>query len=333
VRRRDFISLLGGAAATVWPLAARAQQPDRMQRVGVVMGIDVADAQSVPFLAAFRRALQEHGWVDGRNIRVEYHWTASDIDRMRAIARQLVESKPDVIVAHTTQVVTALQKETRTIPIVFVVVSDPVGSGFVDSLPKPGGNITGFINFEASLGGKWIELLREVVPRTSHVAIMFNPDMAPYADYYWQPFEAAARALDIRPTKATVRSTADIENAIVAIVRDPDGALVVMPDVFSARNENFKLLFAHALRHRLPTISAFRYMTAAGGLLSYGIDNADLFRRVPTYVDRILRGAKAADLPVQLPIKFELAVNLKTAKALGIDVPPTLLGRADEVIE
>jgi putative ABC transport system substrate-binding protein len=302
-----------------------------MRRLAVVMGIAEADVQSASFIAAFRRALQEHGWIDGRNIRVEYRWAAGNIDHMRAIAGEMIESKPEVIVAHTTQVVAAFQKETRTIPIVFVVVSDPVGSGFVESLPKPGGNITGFVNFEASLGGKWIELVKETAPRTSHAVIMFNPDTAPYAHYYLQPFESAARALGIRPATAPVRNAADIEHAITA--REPDGALVVMPDVFLARNENFNLIIARALRHRLPTISAFRYMTAAGGLMSYGIDNSDLFRRVPTYVDRILKGAKPADLPVQLPVKFELAVNLKTAKSLGIEVPPTLLGRADEVIE
>jgi putative tryptophan/tyrosine transport system substrate-binding protein len=332
MRRREFITFLGGAAAS-WPLAAGAQQPERMRRIGVVMGIAEADVQSVPLIAAFQRALLEHGWVDGRNIRVEYHWAGSDIERMRAIAKGLVESKPDAIVAHTTQVVTALQKEARSIPIVFVVVSDPIGSGFVDSLPKPGGNITGFVNFEASLGGKWIELLREAVPHLSHAALMFNPDTAPYADYYKQPFEAAARALGVRPATAPVRNAGDIDNVIVAAAREPDGALVVMPDVFLARNENFKLIFARALQHRLPTISAFRYMTAAGGLLSYGIDNSDLFRRVPTYVDRILKGARPADLPVQLPIKFELAINVKTAKSLRLDVPPMLLARADEVIE
>ena len=229
--------------------------------------------------------------------------------------------------------VAALQQQTRTIPIVFSTVTDPVGRGFVASLPRPGGNITGFINIEGSLAGKWIELLKETVPHIARVALIFNPETAPYWDYFLRPFGTAARSFTVEPMAARVGSTTDIERFMISFAETPNGGLVVMPDIFSAIKENQELIIALAERHRLPTIYPFRFMTAAGGLMSYGVDNSDLWRRAATYVDRILKGAKPADLPVQLPTKFELAVNLKTARALGIDVPATLLGRADEVIE
>jgi putative ABC transport system substrate-binding protein len=233
----------------------------------------------------------------------------------------------------TTGVIAALQRETKTIPIVFVVVADPVGSGFVESLPRPGGNITGFINIEASLSGKWIEMLKEIVPRLTRAALMFNPVTTPYMAFYREPFEAAARSSGIEPIIAPVHSAADIERAFGGFGNRPDTGMVLPPDVFTTAKDNLDLIISLAARYHVPTIYPFRFMVAAGGLISYGIDNADLYRRAPAYIDRILKGAKPADLPVQLPTKFELAVNLKTAKALGIDIPATLLARADEVIE
>jgi putative ABC transport system substrate-binding protein len=332
MRRREFISLVGGVAAA-WPFAARAQQAERMRRIGVLYGGVSTDVQAQAGLTRFTRALEELGWTPGRNIEIEYRFAAGDTDRMATIAKELVELKLDVLVAHTTPVVAALQRETRTIPIVFVVVSDPVGSGFVTSLPRPGGNITGFTNIEASLGGKWIDLLKEAVPRITRAALMFNPDTAPHWDYYWRPFETAARALAVEPIAARVGTTEDIERFVTSFVEVPDCGLVVMADVFMAINVNRDLIIALAERYRLPTIYPFRFMTTAGGLMSYGIDVYDLWQRAPTYVDRILKGAKPAVLPVQLPTKFELVVNLKAARALGLDVPWFLQQRADEVIE
>jgi putative ABC transport system substrate-binding protein len=330
MRRRGFIRLLGGAA--VWPVAARAQQGERMRRIGVLSGNAEDDPQTVMGLAAFTKALQELGWRDGRNIRIDYRFAATNIDRMQTIAKELVGLQPDLIVGHSTPVVAALQRETTSIPIVFVVVADPVGSGFVASLPRPGGNITGFINHEASLSGKWIEVLKDIVPRVARAALIFNPETAPFL-YYLQPFEAAARSYAVEPIAAPVRSAADIERAIAGLGDQLDTGLVVMPDASTGTQHNLDLIISLAARYRVPTIYPYRFMVAAGGLVSYGIDNADLYRRAPAYVDRILKGAKPADLPVQLPTKFELAVNLKTAKALGLDIPAALLGRADEVIE
>jgi putative ABC transport system substrate-binding protein len=331
MKRRQFITLLGGAAA--WPVAARAQQPDRLRRIGVLLGSAEGDPQEQRNLAAFTKALQELGWADGRNIRVDYRSAAGNADRMRTFAKELVSLQPDLIVGHTTPVIAALQRETRTIPIVFVIVSDPVGSGFVASLPRPGGNITGFINIESSLASKWIELLKEVAPRVTRAGLMFNPETAPYADYYLRPFEVAARSYAVEPVAASVRSAEDIERVVASVGNRPDGGLVVMTDIFTSMQLNLNLIISLAARYKVPTIYPYRYMVTAGGLISYGTDNVDIFRRVPTYVDRILKGAKPADLPVQLPTRFELAINLKTAKALGLDVPLHLQQRADEVIE
>jgi len=238
-----------------------------------------------------------------------------------------------LILGQSTPVIAALQRETKTIPIVFVIVSDPVGSGFVESLPRPGGNITGFINIEASLSGKWIEMLKEIVPRITRAALMFNPQTATYFAFYQQPFEAAARSNGIEPIATPVRAAADIERVFESLDNRPDTGLVLLPDIFTTTKRNLALITSLAARARVPTIYPYRYMVAAGGLVSYGIDSADLYRRAPAYIDRILKGAKPADLPVQLPTKFELAINLKAAKALSLDIPATLLGRADEVIE
>jgi putative ABC transport system substrate-binding protein len=330
MNRRAVIAKLGAAAAL--PRASRAQQAASVRRIGVLSGAARDAVQWPPYIAAFNKGLRALGWSEGQNLQIEHRWSAGNPDRMRDYARELIALKLDLVVAHTTPVVAALKNETSTLPIVFVVVSDPVGSGFVRSLPDPGGNITGFINLESSLGGKWVALLREIAPATTHAAIMFNPDTAP-ADYYRQPFESAARSFGIATTAAEVHSAAEIEQALVALGRRPGGGLVVMPYVFMTRSDIVNLVVLLAARQRLPVIAPFDYMARAGALLSYGIDNTDLFARSATYVDRILKGAKPANLPVQLPTKFEMVVNLKTAKALGLEVPLQLQQLADEVIE
>ena len=252
---------------------------------------------------------------------------------MQRLAKELVSLQPDVIVAHTTQVVAAVQRETKTVPIVFVVVSDPVGSGFVTSLSRPGGDITGFINLEASLSGKWIELIKDLAPETSRAALMFNPETAPYFNYYLAPFEAGARSYMVESIATEVHSAADIERAVASLAERPETSLVVMPDAFMITQRNYELIISLAARNRIPTIYPNRSMVDEGGLAAYGIDNVDLFRRAPTYVDRILKGASPAELPVQLPTKFELVINLKTAKTLGLRVSPDVLSIADDVVE
>jgi putative tryptophan/tyrosine transport system substrate-binding protein len=311
MRRREFITLLGGAVA-VWPLTARAQRTERMRRIGVLVGSAESDPESVPRVTAFERGLTELGWVSGRNVLIDYRWAAGEYAHMQGLAKELVELQPDVLLASSTPVVAALARETGTIPIVFVVVSDPIGSGFIESLARPGGNMTGFINIESSLGGKWLELLKETAPRISRVAVMFNPDTAPHAEYYVRPFEGAAASLAVKPSTA------------------PSG-LIVLPDTFTTVHR--RAIISAAASSNVPAIYPFRYMAGDGGLISYGVDLVDLYRRAAPYVDRILKGGKPADLPVQQPTKFEFAINLKTAKALGLDVPSALLARADEVIE
>ena len=331
MKRRQFITLLG--STVTWPFAARAQQPSGMRRIGVLLGNAESDPQAQAGLVKFTKALQDLGWNVGRNIAIDYRWAAADVGRMTTFAKELVALKPDLILAQTTPVVEALQRETKTIPIVFVVVSDPVGSGLVNSLPRPGGNITGFINVESSLSGKWIELLKEVVPHLSRAALLFNPETAPFFNYFLQPFESAARASAIDPTTAPVHTPDDIERIFAELGARQDTGVVVLVDVFTAKRSTLDVVISAAARNRVPTIYPYRYMVAAGGLVSYGVDNADLLRRAADYVDRILKGAKPADLPVQLPTAFELAVNLKTAKSLGITIPGTVVARADEVVE
>jgi putative ABC transport system substrate-binding protein len=304
-----------------------------VRRIGVLMGGDKGDSQSEAGLAAFATALKELGWTDGQNIRIDIRWAEGNVERMKDLAKELVGLPCDLLVGHTTQPVAALQRETRTIPIVFLIVSDPVGSGFVASLPRPGGNITGFVNIESSLGGKWVEVLKEVVPNVTRAALMFNPDTAPYFKYYLEPFEAAARLRGVEPIAAPVHAAADIERLIASLAERSDAGLAVMPDVALSTQKYKDLIISLAARHRLLTIYPYRYWVDAGGLVSYGIDQVDLYRRVPTYVDRILKGAKPAELPVQLPTRFELTVNLKTAKALGVTITESFLLRADEVIE
>jgi putative tryptophan/tyrosine transport system substrate-binding protein len=330
MRRREFITLVGGAASA-WPLATRAQQTGTMRRVGVLLGWREDIPQIRALLAAFVQGLAELGWVDGRNLQIDVRWTNANVDRARAFAKELVDLQPDVILAGTTPVTAALAKETRTIPVVFVVVSDPVGAGFVGSLSRPGGNVTGFINEEGAMGGKWLALLREVAPHFTRAAIMFNPETAPGGGtYFLGSFEAAAKAMMVEPITARVHSDAEIESAIAAL-GGGDAGLVMMTDSFMAVHQG--TVISGALRHKVPTITDAARFAQEGGLLAYGSRSADTFRRSAGYVDRILRGAKPSDLPVQVPTLFEMVINLKTAKALGLEVPLFFQQRADEVIE
>jgi putative ABC transport system substrate-binding protein len=328
LKRREFITLLGGAAT--WPLRAQAQQPERMRRIGVLMSFDENDPTIKLRVSAFTQALADLGWTDGRNVRMDLRWGRGDINRIRALAQELVGLKPDIILTGATPATLAIQRETRTIPIIFASVSDPVASGIVARLDLPSGNITGFADFEATLGGKWLELLSETAPGLKRAAIMFNPDTAP-ASAYMPTFEAAARSLKIVPIIAPVRSDGEIETAIIALGREPGGGLVVIPDVFMTTHRAPIILAA--ARNNVPAVHWLSDFARDGGLLSYGPDQVDIWRRAATYVDRILRGAKPAELPVQLPTKYEMVVNLKTAKALGLDLPASVLARADEVIK
>jgi putative ABC transport system substrate-binding protein len=331
MKRREFITLLGGAAAA-WPLTARAQQGDRMRRIGVLMSEGENDPEGKALLSGFTQGLSELGWTDGRNMRMDVRWAAGDINRMRRFAKELVDLQSEVILASTTPATVALQRETRTIPIVFAGISDPVGSGFVAGLPRPGGNLTGFINMEASIGGKWLQLLTEIAPGVKRAAAIFNPDTAPAGGSYYLPaFEAAARSLKVMPIIARVHSDAEIEMVITSLGREPRGGLVAMPDVFMRFHRT--PILSLAARNNVPAVYWDNVFARDGGLLGYGPDRVDIFRRAASYVDRILRGEKPAELPVQVPTKFEMAVNLKTAKALGLTVPPSLLATADEVIE
>jgi putative ABC transport system substrate-binding protein len=331
MKRRDFITLLGTAAAA-WPLAGHAQQPGRVRRIGVLMELDENDPQGKAWLSGFTQGLAALGWTDGRNLRMDVRWAAGNIDLIRMFAKELVGLQPDVILANSTPVTAALQRETRTIPIVFVNVSDPVGDGFVAGLPRPGGNSTGFGNQEPSMAGKWLELLTEIAPGVKRAAIMFNPDTAPYVRSYYLPsFDAAARSFKVAPIVAPAHSDGEIEQVITSLGREPGGGLVVMPDAFMGVHRAPIILLA--ARNNVPAVYWHSVIARDGGLLSYGPDIGDMFRRAAPYVDRILRGAKPADLPVQLPVKFEMALNAKTAKALGLVVPPSILLRADEVIE
>src|SRR5215471_5166731 len=328
MRRRDFIVALGSAAAL--PLAARAHQDDRVRRIGVLMPSDENDPVYKSYLTAFTQALADLGWTDGRNVRVDLRWGGGDINRMRALAHELVGLQPDIIVTNgTTPGAIAVQRETRTIPIVFANLADPVASGLVPRLNQPGGNITGFASTEASLGGNWLELLSEITPALKRAAIMFNPDVgvAPYLP----SFETAARSLKVEPIIAPVHGEGEIETTITALGRDPGGGLIAMSDAFMTAHRSS--IISAAARNNVPAVYGFSYFATDGGLISYGVDRVDLSRRAASYVDRILRGTKPAELPVQLPTKFEMVLNLKTAKALGLTVPQSILLRADEVIE
>ncbi len=331
MKRREFISLIGGAAAA-WPFAAWAQEPGRVRRVGVLFAFIDSDPESQVRIVAFQQELENLGWRDGYNIQIEYRWANGDAERFRAFAAELVAARPDVIVAHATPSAEALARATRIIPIIFAVVSDPVGSGLAASLSEPGRNATGFTNFATSTGAKWVEFLKALSPRLARVALLFNPATAPgRGSTYLQSVEAAAESFGIDSTHATVSNAAQIEDAIATLSSRPDSALIVMPDVFLTNHRD--LITALATRHALPAIYPFRYFAEGGGLISYGVDLSDIFRRAAGYVDKVLRGATPSSLPIQHPDKFELVINLKTARALGLDVPRILLARADKVIE
>ena len=330
MRRREFITFLGGAVAT-WPLAAGAQQPDRTRRIGVLSPAAGDDAERRARASALSQGLKELGWTEGRNIDIDYRWFEGDAARAKANAEELVNQKPDVIIAASTLGLAAIRNETPTIPIVFVVVGDPVGQGFVSSLAHPGGNITGFSAFEFTTSAKWLELIKEIAPELRHIAFIFNPVAGPYAEKFVQSIAPIASSSGIDLTISPTRDAAEVEQALLAISGKQNGGLVVSPDAFTLANR--RLIVSLAARYHLPAIYAYRYFVADGGLMSYGHDVYESWRRAPSYVDKILRGASPADLPIQLPTKFELIINLKTAKALGLTIPPQLLDRADEVIE
>jgi putative ABC transport system substrate-binding protein len=329
MRRRDFIAGLGSAAA--WPFAARAQQSG-LRRIGVLMPWSNNDLEANISFAAFRRGLQELGWAEGRNLQMDVRWTAGVLDQIQMSAKELVRLQPDAILSDTTPVTRALQQETRTIPIVFMTVSDPIGTGFVASLPQPGGNITGFSNHDGSIAGKWLELFAQIAPDIRRVAMMFNPNVSPYAQSYYLPFfQAGARLLNVEPIEAPVRNDTEIEAFLTPFGQGPRAGLIVMPDTYMFVRR--ALIISLAARNNVPVVANASGWVRDGGLLSYGPDNKDVFHRAAAYIDRILRGAKPLDLPVQLPTKFEMAVNLKTARALGLTVPQSILLSADEVIE
>jgi putative ABC transport system substrate-binding protein len=331
MKRREFITLLGGAAAA-WPLDARAQQGERIRRIGVLMAYPESDPEGQSFVAAFRGRLQKLGWVEGRNIRIEIRWApARDAESRQRFAKELVALQPDLILSHGTPNTAILLQQTRTIPIIFVNVADPIGQRFVSSFPRPGGNASGLVTSEPTMAGKWLELLKDIAPHVARFGLVFNPTTAPYAEYYLIPFKAAAASLAVEAMAISLRDASELEIAIAAFAREPDGGLVVMPDTFTTVHR--AEITAIAARHRLPAVYPFRFFAEAGGLLSYVSDTLDSYRRAAIYADRILKGEKPTELPIQAPAKFEMTVNLKTAKALGLDVPSMVLARADEVIE
>jgi putative ABC transport system substrate-binding protein len=330
MNRREFITLLGGTTAT-WPLAARAQQSERMRRIGILFGgFSATDPEPQMRVAVFRHLMEQLGWTEGRDLQIDLRIGAGDPERVRAYATELVDLAPDVIVANSTPALAALQKVTRSIPIVFVIVADPVAGGFVASLSQPGGNSTGFTQVELTVGGKWLQLLKEIAPAVGHVAVILDPAQ-PTAPEFLGVIDEAAASFGIRLTKAMVQDPAGIERLVVEAGREPGGGLIVTPSTVASANR--ELVVQLTARYRLPAIYPNSYFPALGGLMSYGADGVDLWRRCVPYVDLILRGAKPADLPVQTPTKFETVLNLKTAKALGLTVPPTLRALADEVFE
>jgi putative ABC transport system substrate-binding protein len=330
MKRRQFIRLLGGTAA--WPLAARSQRSQRVRRMGVLWAFRENTPEANALLSALTQELSELGWIDGRNMRMDVRWAGDSVERMRWFAKDLVDLQPDVIHTTSTPATVALQQATQTIPIVFAGISDPVGAGFVSSLAHPGANLTGFINIEASLAGKWLELLTDIAPGITRAALVFNPETAPSGgDYYLPTFEAAAKSINVVPIAASVRSDAEIETVIASLAREPRGGFVVMPDNFMIIHR--APIIVAAARNNVPAVYWASEFARDGGLLSYGPDPVDIVRRSASYIDRIFRGAKPADLPVQLPIKFDMTLNAKTARALGLTVPPTLRVLATEVIE
>ena len=327
MKRREFITLLGGAAA--WPLAARAQQAERVRRIGLLQGLAETDPEAQARTVAFRQALDVLGWIEGRNIRIDYRFAGGDSARVQTYAAELVNSAPDLIVAHSSPVAAALKQATRIIPVVIAMVNDPVSQGFVTSLARPGGNITGFAFVEFPIVGKWLEMLKEIAPGIRRAMLIFNPQTAPYYSNYVRELEAASPTAEL--SAVPVRDEVDLKAAIAALANEPPGGLIAAADPFISAHR--ALIVRLAQHHRLPTVYPWRQFVAEGGLMSYGPDTVDIVRRSASYVDRILKGSTPAELPVQQPTKFQLAINLKTAKSLRIDIPATMLARADEVIE
>jgi len=329
MRRREFIALIGGAAA--WPLAARAQQSARIRHIGILMAFSENDPEAQSWAGGFREELGKLGWTEGHNIQIDTRWATADVESLQHFAKQLVALQPDLILTGSTPATAAMRQQTNTIPIIFAMVGDPVGSGFVASLSRPGGNLTGFTPIENSLGGKWVELLKEIAPRVVRVAMVFDPAMAPFASYYLNPFKAAAASFGMEAIVAPVDDMAALEGVVATSAREPNSGLIVMPDAFMiGHHTDITSLVA---RYRVPTVYPFRIFAEVGGLVSYGSNALDEFRRAASYADRILKGAKPSELPVQTPINFDLVINLKTAKTLGLDVPSSIRLRADEVIE
>jgi putative ABC transport system substrate-binding protein len=330
MQRREFITLLGAAAAVAWPRAAGAQQRDRIRRIGVLIPFSETDPETQALISAFRQRFQELGWTDGRNVRFDYRYTDGNPERTRAAGADLVGLTPDAILGYANPAVSSLMQVTRTIPIVFVMASDPVGSGFVSNLARPGGNITGFHSFEPAIGGKWLEVLKQVAPGVRRVAVVHHPNIAANVAFL-RAAEAASSTFGVTVTAAGVRDAADIERMLTEFAQEPDGGLIVAPapPTFDKR----ELIVALAARLRLPAVYSYRFFVTSGGLVSYSIEGKDLWRAAASYMDRILRGEKPGELPVQLPTKYYLVINLKTAKTLGLTVPPTMLATADEVIE
>jgi putative tryptophan/tyrosine transport system substrate-binding protein len=326
--RREFITLLGSAAAA-WPLAARAQQPERVRRIGVLTSSAESDQEGQSSVAAFREGLRKLGWMEGRNSEIDIRWAAADVELMKRFAKELVTLQPDLILTSSTPATAAMLQQTRTIPIIFVLVADPVGSGFVASLPRPGGNATGFTPIVGSLGGKWVELLKEIAPRVARVTLLFNPPTATFIEGYLNPFKAAAASLGTEAVVAPVDDMPGLESLITTEAHEPSSGLVVIPDAFTIQHRAD--ITALAARYHVPAIYWSRSFTEIGGLISYGPYIVDEYRRAALYADRILKGSKPSELPVQAPVKFELVVNLKTAKALGLDVPPSLLAAAEVI--
>jgi len=330
MHRREIVALIGGVALAR-PSSALAQLFDRTRRVGFIMGLAEGDPEAKNRVRVFQQGLADLGWTEGRNIRIEYRYAASDANRAQAFAKELVALAPDLIIAHSTPVTAALMRETQTIPIVFIGVADPIGSGFIATAVRPGGNVTGFSNIEPAIGGKWVELLKEIAPGATRLAFIFNPTTAAGGGtYFWRSVEATVPSFSMKATPALVQGVADIERTFAEIAREGGGA-IVSPDIFNTVNR--AAIIAHAAQYRVPVVYPYRYYAIDGGLVAYGIENIDMFRRAPAYVDRILKGARPADLPVQSPVKYEFVLNLKTAKAIGIDVPAQLVARANEVVE
>jgi putative tryptophan/tyrosine transport system substrate-binding protein len=332
MRRREFITLVGGVGACLLaPHGTTAQPSDRVRRIAVLSGLAATDPEAEARVTALQQGLKERGWTEGHNLSIDSRWGTGDSDQLRTFAREVIDLKPDLIVGMTTPAVTALVQETTAIPILFVNIVDPLGRGFISNMARPGGNVTGFLNFEFSMGGKWLETLKQIAPAVRRVALLFNPHSAPYAGSFMRVAEAAAPSFGVEPIAAGVHDASELERTVTDFAAKQAVGLIILPDAFTTNHRD--LIIALAARFRLPSVYPLRVFAMSGGLISDGGDPTDIFRRAASYVDRILKGANPGDLPVQAPAKFELVINLKTANSLGLNVPPMLLARADEVIE